>query len=132
MNEINLLIMYDGDDWKPDDVRVPGVSNPTEARAIRNVDEWGEQLIALRKRQAELMDFIGISLVLVRRVRDGLGDKYADVLEQRYIDGKKWKDIVSSDGKQVSISTAQERRDVACDWIDGVGVSRLLKGEVDV
>lgn len=132
LDEIHLLIMYDGEDWKPDGVRIPGVSNPTESRAIRNVDEWGEKLKELRKRETELTEFISISLVLIRRVRDSLGAKYADVLEQHYIDGEPYSRIADASGNAVKPSTAKQRVSVACDWIDSVGVSRLLRGEVDV
>ena len=50
LNNIKALIMSDGDDWKPPGVKVHAVSDPTASRAIRNVDEWGEQLAELRKR----------------------------------------------------------------------------------
>lgn len=126
LNNIKALIMSDGDDWKPPGVKVHAVSDPTASRAIRNVDEWGEQLAELRKREAELEYFIGMTLQIIEAVRIGLGAEYADLLDQRYIDCLTWKQM------DVSKSTGKMKVAIAFDWIDSVGVSRLLKGEHEV
>ena len=126
LNNIKALIMSDGDDWKPPGVKVHAVSDPTASRAIRNVDEWGEQLAELRKREAELEHFIGTTLAIIEAVRSGLGSDYADILDARYIDCLTWKqmDIPKSTGKLKVAS--------AFDWVDSIGISRLLRGEVEI
>lgn len=131
LNTIKALIMFDGDDWKPSNVRAQGISDPTAARAIRNVDEWGERLQELRSRENELERFVGVSLALIQAVRDGLGDDYADILEQRYIDCFSWRDV-ELDGERVPKSTGKMKVAIAFDWVDSIGVSRLLKGETEV
>ena len=131
LNQILITIMYQGDDWKPDDVRAPGVSDPTANVAIRNVDEWPQKLTELRRRESELKDFIGTTLAVISAVRKGLGDDYADILDQRYIDCLEWRDV-QIDGKTVKRSTGKMRVAVAFDWIDSIGISRLLRGDVEV
>lgn len=140
LDEIKLLLMYDGEDWKPpmNRTRTTDTSDPTANRAIYNVDERAEMLAALRKEERELTQLIGESLVIIDGVRDGLGDKYADVLDARYIDGEKWQDIAdrfesSHENKDtVKPRTAQNWAQVAFDWIDSVGVSKLLRGQTEL
>ena len=131
LNGIKALIMSDGDDWMPEGVKIPGISDPTASRAIRNVDEWGEKLAALRQREDELEDFIGVSLMLIEAVRNGLGNDYADILDARYIDCLAWRDVYVG-GERIKKRTGQTKVSIAFDYIDSVGVSRLLNGETEV
>jgi len=131
LNNIKALIASDGDDWKPPGVHAPGVSDPTASRAIRNVDYWGVKLEELRKRESELEDFIGVTLAIIEAVRAGLGHDYADLLDQRYIDGFAWRDVTLR-GEVVPRSTGKRKIAIAFDWIDSVGVSHLLRGEYEV
>ena len=126
LNNIKALIMSDGDDWKPPGVKVHAVSDPTASRAIRNVDEWGEQLAELRKREAELEHFIGTTLAIIEAVRSGLGSDYADILDARYIDCLTWAQM------DMPKSTGKMKVAIAFDWIDSIGISKLLRGEVEV
>lgn len=131
LNDIKALIASDGDDWKPPGIHAPGVSDPTASRAIRNIDYWGLKLEELRKRERELEDFIGVTLAIIEAVRAGLGNDYADILDQRYIDGYEWRDVTIN-GKKVARSTGKQKVSIAFDWIDSVGVSCLLRGEYEV
>ena len=126
LNNIKALIMSDGDDWKPPGVKVHAVSDPTASRAIRNVDEWGEQLAELRKRESELEHFIGTTLAIIEAVRSGLGSDYADILDARYIDCLTWAQM------DMPKSTGKMKVAIAFDWIDSIGISKLLRGEVEV
>jgi len=126
LNNIKALIMSDGDDWKPPGVKVHAVSDPTASRAIRNVDEWGEQLAELRKRESELEHFIGTTLAIIEAVRSGLGSDYADILDARYIDCLTWAQM------DMPKSTGKLKVAIAFDWVDSIGISRLLRGEVEV
>ena len=126
LNNIKALIMSDGDDWKPPGVKVHAVSDPTASRAIRNVDEWGEQLAELRKREAELEHFIGVTLAIIEAVRRGLGDDYAALLDARYID------CLTSKQLEMQKSTGKLKLAIVFDWVDCIGISRLLRGEVEV
>ena len=140
LHDIQLLIMYDADDWKPQDgvKTAHSTSDPTAQKAIYNVDELGEKLTALRQEERELQNFIGESLVIISAVRSELGDKYADVLESRYIDGEKWQDIADrfesnhENRDSVNHRTVQNWAQVAFDWIDSVGVSNLLRGQTEL
>ena len=126
LNNIKALIMSDGDDWKPPGVKVHAVSDPTASRAIRNVDEWGEQLAELRKREAELEHFIGTTLAIIEAVRSGLGSDYADILDKRYIDCLTWAQM------DMPKSTGKMKVAIAFDWIDSIGISRLLRDEYEI
>ena len=131
LHEVQLLLSECGDDWKPEQVRRGGLADPTASRAAYNVDELGYRLEDLRRQETELIDLIGLSLVLIERVRQGLGAKYADVLDQRYIDCLHWKDVLI-EGETIPRRTGQLWVNVACDWIDSVGVANLLRGNLEV
>lgn len=131
LTEVQALIMYDCDDWKPPGVKARHeTSDPTANRAIYNVDELAEKLAALRAEERELLQLIGESGTIIEAVRDGLGDKYADVLEARYIDGWNWMQI--KDEYEIKRPYGHYLLDVAFDWIDSVGVSRLLRGQIEL
>ena len=130
LNNIKALIMSDGDDWKPPGVHVHGVSDPTASRAIRNVDEWGEQLAELRKRESELEHFIGTTLQIIEAVRDGLGETYAQLLDARYIDDEPWAHI--QERLNINKKRGSYLLNIAFDWIDSVGVSSLLRKDYEV
>ena len=135
-NEIKLLLMYDGDDWKPplNRTRTTDTSDPTANRAIYNVDERAEMLEALRKEERELIQLIGESGTIIEAVRAGFNEKYADWLEWRYIDLWTWAQFADELG--IEQNKAREKVRYWCgvtfDWIDSVGVSRLLKGEIEI
>ena len=131
LDEVHALIMYDCDDWKPDSVHTKSdKSDPTANKAIRNVDELEEKLAALRKEETELTDFIGLTLRIIRAVHDNFGEIYAYLLEARYIDGATWADIYERYG--VKRTSGHTLIDVACDWVDSVGISRLLNGDTEI
>ena len=131
LDEIKLLIMYGCDDWKPEQPRVSGEkSDPTAATAIKNVDELADKLDALRQEERELTEFIGVSLALIAAVYNGFGEIYAHLLEWRYIDGFTWTRIHDDHG--ITKSRGHYLLDVAFDWVDSVGVSRLLRGDTEV
>ena len=127
---IKALIMSGGEDWKPPNVKAQGVSDPTAARAIRNVDELADKLEALRKREAELEEFIGVTLGIIEAVRKGLGEDYARLLEARYIDDYKWSWIKELYG--VKRPYGNYLLNIAFDWIDSIGVARLLRGDYEL
>lgn len=131
LNEVKLLIMNGCDDWQPVSVRSRHeTSDPTANRAIYNVDILGEKLEALRDEQEELTEFIGTSLAIIEAVKAGFGEMYGNLLEWRYIDCYSYGRIEDDYG--ISKSTAHGRIDIACDWIDSIGVSNLLSGHVEL
>ena len=131
LHDVQLLLMYNGDDWRPEGVRAAHeTSDPTAQQAIRNVDELAEKLEALRREEQELTDLIGESLVIIEGVRTGFGEVYANLLEWRYIDGMTWTQVHKEHG--IPRSTCYYLLDITLDWVDSVGISRLLRGEVDV
>lgn len=131
LNEIKWLLMYNGDDWKPESVKAAHeTSDPTALKAIYNVDELADKLTALRQEERELEQFIGESLAIISAVRDGFGEIYASLLDWRYIERWTWKRIYSDYG--IPKSTGHYLLNIAFDWIDSIGVSRLLRGQVDL
>lgn len=131
LDEVHALIMYECDDWKPPQVKTKtDKSDPTANKAIYNVDELGEKLEALRKEEAELTDFIGVSLAIIQAVRDGFGEIYANLLEWHYVDGLKLSQI--SKERDINRTYCYELIDIAFDWIDSVGISRLLANDYEV
>lgn len=131
LHDVQLAIMYECDDWKPPAVKAhTQTADPTASRAIYRVDELSEKLEALRAEERELEQLIGETLAIISAVRDGFGEIYANLLEWHYIDGMTIKQI--SDEKNLNRTYCYQLVDIAFDWIDSVGVSRLLRGEVDV
>lgn len=131
LKEIKWLIMTDGEDWRPEGVRsATDTSDPTASRAIYAVDELGEKLDALRREERELESLIGESLEIIEKTKDGFGEIYGYMLEWRYIDRETWTEIHEEHG--ITRDRGRYLLDVAFDWIDSVGVSRLLRGQTDV
>jgi len=117
LDTVQALIATGGDDWHPDSVGRTQCPDPTAAAAIRNVDEWGVRLAELRDREAELIEIIGNGLRDIERVRVGLSDRHASVLDQRYIDVLPWK-WVEYGGKRVKLSTGKKLIAEAFAWLD--------------
>ena len=130
LDNIHALIMTEGDDWKPPGVKVRGIADPTASRAIRNVDEWQDQLAELRKREDELTSYIGTTLAVIEGVRKGFGEIYANLLDWRYIDCLTWKQIHDDYG--IIRTSGKYLVSIAFDWIDTIGVSRILKGDTEI
>lgn len=126
LDEVHALIMTGCDDWHPESGKGSGLSDPTANRAIRNVDVLAEKLEALRAEEQELTRLIGDSLVIIQAVRDGLGERYGNLLEWRYIDCMSWSLILEEHGIKRHIGYYAVN--IAFDWIDSVGVSRLMSG----
>lgn len=139
LNEVKALIMYGCDDWRPEHIRAKtDKPDPTANEAAFRVDVLGEQLDELKREEHELEQFIGVSLAIIAQVRAGFGEIYADVLEARYIDNEKWPSIAEryesnhENRGKVTVRTVQNWAAIACDWVDSVGVSRLLNGEIEI
>ena len=131
LNEVKLLIMNGCDDWQPVSVRSRHeTSDPTANRAIYNVEVLGAKLEALRDEQDELTEFIGTSLVIIEAVRANLGEEYALMLDARYIQCLSWDDVKNDYG--YAKSTGSYLLNIAFDWIDSVGVARLLEGDTEL
>ena len=131
LHDVQLLIMNGCEDWRPQTVRARRqVPDPTANAAIYHVDQVEKMLRALKAEESELLRTIGAALVIIQGVRDGLGDKYADVLEWRYIDCRTWKYIRDEYG--VSRRTGNRRANVAFDWADSIGVTRILAGDLEI
>lgn len=131
LHEVQLMIMNDCDDWRPPSVKARrALADPTASAAIRHVDELEGKLLALRAEETELIDFIGEALVIIQAVRDGLGDKYANLLEWRYIDGLSLDRV--RDEYQIPKTTGQRITNIAFDWIDSIGLARILAGDLEI
>ena len=129
--DVQLKIMFDCDDWQPPRIRARNEkSDPTAARACYNVDELSVKLAALRNEESELLENIGLALRIISAIRKGLGDKYANVIEWRYIDCLKWRDIKHEHG--ITRPTGNDYIDIACDWVDSIGLTRLLECDYEL
>lgn len=132
LDTIKAKLIECGEDWQPEQVRVNGIlSDPTALQATYNVDVLGDLLENLRQRESELEFFIGETLMIIARVAEGLGKDYAQLLDQRYIDGLEWKDVTIN-GVGISRQSGKRKLDIAFDWIDSLGVERLRKGDFDL
>ena len=128
--DVQALLMTDGEDWQPPTIGKVGNSDPTASKAIHNVDELADKLQALRQEETELLDFIGTTLAIIEGVRNGFGEKYATLLDHRYIDGWTWQRM--DDELGIKRTTGHNLLDVAFYWIDSIGVSRILQGVLEV
>ena len=130
LDDVHALIMSGCDDWRPDGGRGSGIGDPTAAKAIRNVDVLADKLEALRAEEKELTNTIGEALAIIEGVRHGLGEQYAVLLEARYIDCWDWGRIY--DVSEVKRSNGYNLLGVAFDWIDSIGIARVLRGEYEL
>lgn len=129
LDEVLALIMYHGDNWKPESVS-SGMGNPTEAKALSLLYFEEHSLGYLEHRRDELIEHIGRTLRVIQAVHDGFGEIYATLLEHRYIDVWPWSRINEEYG--ISRQRGHYLINVAFDWIDSVGVSKLLRGEYEI
>ena len=131
MRDVQIAIMNECDEWRPPSVSSKhAMSDPTASKAIRYVDEIEGRLATLRAEETELIDYIGEALAIIQAVRDGLGVRYGDLLEWRYIDCVSWGYIKSEYG--VIRRTGNRSINVAFDWIDSLGITRILAGDYDL
>ena len=131
LRDVQLMIMNRCEDWRPPTARARGARpDPTASAAAYNVDELEGRLAALRAEEAELLGEIGRALAVVQAVRAGLGAKFADVLEWRYVDCMSWARIEEDFG--VAKTTGAYRLDVAFDWVDSVGLVNLAAGNFEL
>lgn len=127
LDEIQWSIINECEDWKPptNGVRV-GISDPTANKAIYRTVELSAKLEALKREEHDLTAFIGQSLWLIECVRKGLGEKYANLLEARYIDLWSWQAI--RDAYDIKRSNGNRLLGIAFDWMDSLGEERLARG----
>ena len=80
----------------------------------------------LRRRCETAEAIVGRALRVIEGVRLGMGERYADVLDMRYVDAMPWDEVAQRCG--CSERTARRVRDVACDYIDAVGIDGAMDG----
>ena len=131
LDSVKAQLDNQGEEWHPERIHVRGISDPTASRAIYNVDVLSSVLDKLRQREEELEQFIGTTLMIIARVAEGLGKDYAQILDQRYIDGLEWKDV-RVNGVGINISTGKRKVSIACDWIDSLGLEKLSRGDFEI
>ena len=127
LESIRARLSEHGDEWRPEGVHVNEISDPTANQAVFNVDVLGDELEQLRQREAELTEFVDVSIRLIGHVKVGLGFEYADLLTKRYIDGLPWSQMGGR-----SKSTMKRMVSVSFDWIDSLGVTKILRGDYEL
>ena len=131
LDDIQWMIINNCEDWKPPTVGSrPGTSDPTARQAIYTVETLADKLEQLHREEHELTAFIGQSLVLIESVRTGLGERYANLLEARYIDLWDWETIYAA--YDIKRANGNYLLNVAFDWMDSIGEHRLARGQFDV
>ena len=131
LDAIKAKLSEHGEDWRPEGVKTQDIGDPTGNQAAYNIDVLGDVLEQLRNREEELETFIGQTLGLIHHVSIGLGYEYAEILDQRYIDGLEWADV-RVDGHKVNRQTGNRKVSVAFDWIDSLGMTRILSGDYEL
>lgn len=131
LDDIQWMIINNCEDWKPPTVGSrPGTSDPTARQAIYTVETLADKIEQLHREEHELTAFIGQSLVLIESVRTGLGERYANLLEARYVDLWEWETIYAA--YDIKRANGNYLLNVAFDWIDSIGEHRLARGQFDV
>lgn len=97
-------------------IRGGGIPKPTEARALWLVCDAPELYEKLTEELSQLELEVGYGLVLCQYVRDGLGRKYGDALETKYIDCLSWSQVAAA----MCTTTGYAKRlgGIAIDWLD--------------
>ena len=131
LDAIKAKLSEHGEDWRPEGVKANEVSDPTGNQAAYNIDVLGDVLEQLRNREEELETFIGQTLGLIHHVAIGLGYEYAVILDQRYIDGLEWSDVMVN-GRGISRQTGNRKVSIAFDWIDSLGMTKILAGDYEL
>lgn len=125
------MIMNNCDEWRPPSISSRhAVSDPTANAAIRQVDEVDGRLRALQAEERELIDLIGEGLAIIEGICEGLGEKYARIIEWRYIDRLSWDYIRDEYG--IAKSSGNRFMHIAFDWVDSIGVARILRKDFEI
>lgn len=114
---VQALIANEGRDWQPETVGHAQNFDALADQAIYNVEVWQVRKLELEEREQELFDIIGRVLRDIEKVRNEFGDEYAEILDQRYIDGLPWSKVEWS-GERVKLSTGKKYVGVAFRWLD--------------
>ena len=131
LDDIQWMIINNCEDWKPPTVGSrPGTSDPTARQAIYTVETLADKLEQLHREEHDLTAFIGQSLVLIESVRTGLGERYANLLEARYVDLWDWETIYAA--YDIKRANGNYLLNVAFDWMDSIGEHRLARGQFEV
>lgn len=108
-----------------DGPRGGGISNPTESLALFLAEQDAAIRDNAREQYSYCIEIIGAGLIAVETVRRGLGDKYGDIIEGYYIDAFPFS--TCAELCQCSKSTAIERRDIACDYLDSIPILDIFR-----
>lgn len=97
--------------------------DPTASTAIFLLEIASKELSRLRETLERQEELVGHALVVIECTRAGLGEKFADALDARYVDALTWDGAAEALG--CSDRTAQTRCDVALDWLDSGGLREI-------
>ena len=115
---------------RPSEHCAHGVGTYSDPTASAATDTWPEKRMGeLRAELQAMTNQIGDAGAAIERVRGGLGDAYADVLEAYYIDapedewmrGMRYHSItwtMVADDMGLTLAAIHKRRDRACSWLD--------------
>ena len=101
-----------------------GEHDPTAARALFLAMHDDRVREAAKARLLVLEDTVGDALKVIERVRRGLGERYADCLDFRYIDGLSITE--TAERMDVSVATVKRDTNIAHDWIDSQTIEGLF------
>lgn len=101
-----------------------GEHDPTASRAIFLAEHDDKVREDAKRKLEECEDYVGAGLTVTESVRRGLGERYADCLEYRYIDCYS----ISRTAEELECSTSTVKRDtdIAHDWVDSQTVEGLF------
>ena len=122
IEDVNSAIVEGGEGLRPRTGTASGPHDPTAARAIWHMEAIERLECELEWMQAEIAEAhrvcVGVSLAM--------GDNYGSALEMHYIDLLTWDEVAAELG--AAKRTCIRWRDVACDWVDAVGIRRAMAG----
>lgn len=125
MNECRLIIDEGADAIASGGGSGGGSSehDPTATRALFLAMHDDRVREAAKARLSVIEDLIGEALKVIGAVRRGLGERYADCLDCRYIDGAS----IAEAAARLGISEATVKRDtgIAHDWVDSMEHAKL-------
>lgn len=125
IEEVNAAIVEGGEGLRPRPRHGghSGPHDPTAARAIGHMEAVERLEFELESMQAEIAEAHRVCVGVSR----AMGDNYGSVLEMYYIDLLTWDEVAAELG--AAKRTCIRWRDVACDWVDAVGIPRAKAGQ---
>lgn len=122
LQEIQRLLLNEGEDWHQPGGAPKTIPDPTGARAMRHL----ASMASLLEEKASILAQREEALLIIAGVGGALGSEHAELLMRYYVKLETWDEV--AEGMGISRRTCIRMRDWCLEWIDSVGFAHAKNG----